>query len=80
MPIVTVPPMIRSSSVGAAWPSPDLTMPPRWGLRRFCLDAGNRPTSSKESPRKTAPDRLTEAYLPGPIYGLTPFPNAAGPS
>jgi hypothetical protein len=38
--IVTVPPMIRSSSVGAAWPSPDLTMPPRWGLRRFCLDAG----------------------------------------
>ena len=24
--IVTVPPMIRSSSVGAAWPSPYLTM------------------------------------------------------
>jgi hypothetical protein len=38
--IVTVPPMIRSSSVGAAWSSPRLTMPPRWGLRRFCLGAG----------------------------------------
>jgi hypothetical protein len=38
--IVAVPPMIRSSSVGAAWPAADLTMPPRWGLRRFCLDAG----------------------------------------
>ena len=31
--IVAVPPMIRSSSVGAAWPSPDLTMPPRRGLK-----------------------------------------------
>ena len=36
----TVPPMIRSSSFGAAWFSPDLAMPPRWGLRRFCLGAG----------------------------------------
>jgi len=35
----TVPPMIRSSSVGAAWFSPDLAMPPR-RLRRFCLGAG----------------------------------------
>ena len=44
--IVPVSPMIRSSSVGAAWPSPDRTMPPRWGLRRFCLGAGtiNMPT------------------------------------
>ena len=33
-------PKVRSSSVGAAWPSPDLNMTPRWGLRRFCLDAG----------------------------------------
>ena len=38
--IVTVPPMICSSSVGAAWSTPDLTMPPGWGLRRFCLGAG----------------------------------------
>ena len=39
--IVAVPLMIRSSSVGAARPLPDLThMPPRWGLRRFCLGAG----------------------------------------
>ena len=59
MPIVTVPPMIRSSSVGAASTSPDLTMPPRWGLRRFCLGAGtinislqrSWPLSSRRSQR-----------------------------
>ena len=39
MCIATVPSMTRSSSVGAAWFSPDLAMPPRWGLRRFCLGA-----------------------------------------
>ena len=38
--IATVPPMIRSSSVGAAWKFPEIIMPPRWGLRRSCLGAG----------------------------------------
>jgi len=37
--IVTAHPRIRSSSIGAAWTAPDATMPPRWGLRRFCLDS-----------------------------------------
>ena len=37
--IVTAHPRIRSSSIGAAWAAPDATMPPRWGLRRFCLDS-----------------------------------------
>jgi hypothetical protein len=34
-----------------------------------CRD--NRPRSSTENHRKTTPDRLTEASLLGPIYGLT---------
>jgi hypothetical protein len=44
------------------------------GMVPACRD--NRPMSSTGNHRKTTPDRLTEAYLPGPIYGLTPFPRA----
>jgi hypothetical protein len=39
------------------------------GMVPACRD--NRPRSSKEDHRKTTPDRLTEAYLLGPIYGLS---------
>jgi hypothetical protein len=41
------------------------------GMVPACRD--NRPRSSTENHRKTPPDRLTEDYLLGPIYGLTPF-------
>ena len=40
------------------------------GMVPACQD--DRPTSSKENHPKTNPDRLTKAYLPRPIYGLTP--------
>jgi len=65
---VTVAPMIRSSSVGAARPLPDLThMPPRWGLRRFCLGAGtfHKPASRQAGLwSQCAPEGLETINMP----------------
>ena len=41
------------------------------GMVPACRD--NRPRSSTGNHRKATLDRLTEPYLLGPIYGLTPF-------
>ena len=45
----------------------DIPLDWRGAWRHACRD--NRPRSSTEHHRKRTPDRLTEPYLLGPIYG-----------
>jgi hypothetical protein len=61
-----------SARAGLGWccPRQESTRMAR-GMVPACPD--NRPRSSTEHHRRRTPDRLAEAYLPGPIYGLTPF-------